>query len=116
MFLSIINDLVSFIQSRAGRVFEAHRLPNDLRPLRLQRDRGLTNSVAVELVLPNGCRGVTASPLEIAGDQNTGTLVAELAPAASGLDLRSLTIRATTRDERGLPVTADTPLILVPTR
>ena len=85
-------------------------------PLRLQRDRSLTNSVTVELVLPKGCRGVTASPLEIAGDQNTGTLAVELTAAASGLDLRSLTIRATTHDERGLPVTAETPLILVPSR
>ncbi|MEK6258506.1 MAG: PPC domain-containing protein [Planctomycetota bacterium] len=85
-------------------------------PLRLQRDRGLTNSVTIELVLPKGCRGVTASPLEIAGDQNSGTLLVELANAASGLDLRSLTIRATTRDERGLPVTAETPLVLVSSR
>lgn len=85
-------------------------------PLRLQRDRSLTNSVTVELVLPKGCRGVTATPLEIAGDQNAGTLVIELAAAASGFDLRSLTIHATTRDERGLPVTAETPLVLVPSR
>ena len=85
-------------------------------PLRLQRDRGLTNSVTVELVLPKGCRGVTAAPLEIAGDQNTGTLAVDLTATATGLDLRSLTIRATTRDERGLTVTAETPLILVPSR
>ena len=85
-------------------------------PLRLQRDRGLTNSVTVELIPPKGCRGVTAAPLVIAGDQNTGTLAVEVAAAASGLDLRSLTIRATTRDERALPVTAETPLVLVPSR
>ena len=84
-------------------------------PLRLQRDRGLTNPVTVELVLPKGCRGVTAAPLEIAGDQNTNTLLIELA-AVIGLDLRSLTIRATTRDERGLPVTAETALVLVLSR
>ena len=33
---------------------------------------------------------------------------------ASGFDGRPITIRATTRDERGQPVTAETPLILVP--
>ena len=74
LFLSIINDLVSFLQIRMGRVFEAHRLPNNLRPLRLQRDCGLTNSVTVELVLPKDCREVTATPLEIVGDWVAGAL------------------------------------------
>ena len=85
-------------------------------PLRLQRDRGLTNSVTIELVTPKGCQGVTAIPVEIAGQHNSGTLIVELTSAASGIDLRPLTVRATTRDERGLAVTAETPLALVPSR
>ena len=85
-------------------------------PLRLQRDRGLTNSVTIALVAPKGCHGVTAIPVEIAGPQNSGTLIVELTSAASGIDLRPLTVRATTRDERGLVVTAETPLTLVPSR
>ena len=83
-------------------------------PLRLQRDRGLTNSVTIELVALKGCHGVTAVPVEVAATHNSGTLIVELTNAASGIDLRPLTIRATTRDERGLPVTAETPLTLVP--
>jgi len=83
-------------------------------PVRLQRDRGLTNAAQVTLVSPKGCRGVTAAPLKLAGDQNEGSLVVEFDLTASGFDGRPITIRATTRDERGQPVTAETPLILVP--
>ena len=85
-------------------------------PLRLQRDRGLDQSVRIELVVPSGCHGVSAVPVEIAGNQNSGTLIVELSQAASGLDFHPLTIRATSRDERGLPVTAETPLTLVPSQ
>ena len=85
-------------------------------PLRLQRDRGLDQSVRIELVVPRGCHGVSAVPVEIAGNQNSGTLIMELTKAASGFDFHPLTIRATSHDERGLPVTAETTLTLVPSR
>ncbi len=85
-------------------------------PFRLQRDRGLTNSVAIDLVVPHGCRGVTAAPLEILAGENSGTLQVQVDASASGFGLRPLTIRATTRDERGLPVTAETSLVLAPSQ
>ena len=85
-------------------------------PFRLQRDRGMTNSVALDLVVPKGCRGVTAAPLEILAGESSGTLQINVDASAKGFDLRPLTIRATTRDERGLPVTAETALVLAPSQ
>ena len=85
-------------------------------PLRLQRDRGLDKSVTIELVVPQGCHGIIAAPVEISGNQNSGTLTVELTNAASGFDFHPLTIRAKSLDERDLPVTAKTRLTLVPSR
>lgn len=82
-------------------------------PVRLQRDRELKQPVSVELLIPRGCRGVSAKPVEVAGDQAACTLVVEFTESLTGIELRPLTIRATTRDERGLPVTAESPLLLV---
>lgn len=85
-------------------------------PIRIQRGPGLNNSVSVEVIASNAIRGVTAPKIDIAGDANQGTLSLDFAETLGGLEIHPLTIRATTTDERGLPVTAETSLTLVPAR
>jgi hypothetical protein len=82
-------------------------------PVRIQRSPGLAQSVSVELVASNGIKGVSAMPIEIPGEKSDGSLTITFADALSGLELRPVTIRAHTKDERGLPVTAETSLTLV---
>jgi hypothetical protein len=85
-------------------------------PIRIQRSPGLTEPVSVELLIPKSVRGVSTRAIEIAGDKNEGTLSITFGDSLSGLQLRPFTIRATTTDERKLPVTAEATLDLVPQR
>lgn len=85
-------------------------------PLRIQRGPGLTSSVSIDIVASNAIRGVTARKIEVAGDTNQSTFTLDFAETLSGIEIHPLTIRATTTDERGLPVTAETSLTLVPAR
>lgn len=82
-------------------------------PIRVQRGPGLNNPVVVEVVSSTAIQGVKPHPLEIAGNAAEGVLSIELDATLSGLDVKPLLLRATTRDERGLPVTAETSLQLV---
>lgn len=85
-------------------------------PLRIQRGPGLSNSVAVEVIASNAIRGVTAPKIDVARDADQALLALDFADMISGVEIHPLTIRATTTDERGLPVTAETSLTLVPAR
>ena len=85
-------------------------------PIRVQRGPGLANIVSVELFVSKPMQGVSAKGLEIPGDATQGTLSIEFADKLFGLDVHPVTIRATTKDERGLPVTAESSLMLVPER
>lgn len=84
-------------------------------PVRIQRSHGLAQSVSVELVASGGVNGVSAATIEISGDRSEGSLPIKLAEKLAGLELRPMIIRAHTKDERGLPVTAETSLTLVKT-
>jgi hypothetical protein len=84
-----------------------------LLPIRIQRGPGLAQPVTVEIVASSALQGIKAAPIEIAADATESKLTIEFAEKLSGLEVRPLTIRATTKDERGLPVTAETPLTLV---
>lgn len=85
-------------------------------PIRIQRGPGLNSSVAVEVIASKAMRGVTAPTVDIAGAANQATLSLNFAEVINGVEIHPLTIRATTTDERGLPVTAETSLTLVPAR
>lgn len=85
-------------------------------PVRVQRGPGLDQKISVELIAPDPIRGVTARSIEIADGASESALSVEFADTLSGVDGCSLIIRATTRDERGLPVTAETRLIVVEPR
>lgn len=85
-------------------------------PIRIQRGPGLNSSVSVEVIASKATRGVTARKIDIAGDANQATISLNFADVLSGIEIHPLTIRATTTDERGLPVTAETSLTLVPAR
>ena len=83
-------------------------------PVRVQRGPGLNQPVSVQIIATNAVRGVKAGIVEIAGGATESNLVIEFADTLSGIEVHPLTIRASTRDERGLPVTAETSLKLVP--
>jgi hypothetical protein len=83
-------------------------------PIRIQRGPGLNNSVSVQVIASNALQGVKVETVEVAGDQNESKLKLDFAEKLLGLDVRPLTIRATTTDERGLKVTAESSLLLVP--
>ena len=85
-------------------------------PIRIQRGSGLVGPLTVELITPNGIEGVSGSTIEIPGDQSEGSLTMKFENRLSGLELRPVTIRAHTKDERGLPITAETSLTLVKAR
>lgn len=84
-------------------------------PIRIQRGPGLTNRVTVEVIASNALQGISADKLEVSGDATGASLTLKCADGLSGTEVRPLTIRATTLDERGLPVTAETSLELVGT-
>ncbi len=95
----------STLQAKPGQRVEV--------PVRIQRGPGLNNSVSIQLIASKAIQGVKASAIEIAGDATESKLAIEFSDMPSGIEVRPLTIRATTRDERGLPVTAETSLTLV---
>jgi hypothetical protein len=85
-------------------------------PVRIQRGSGLVQPITVELITPNGNEGVSGTTIELPGDQSDGLLTMKFENTLSGLELRPVTIRALTKDERGLPITAETSLTLVKAR
>ncbi|MDB5347053.1 MAG: hypothetical protein JWP89_5430 [Schlesneria sp.] len=85
-------------------------------PIRIQRGSGLVQPITVELITSNGIEGVSGTTIEIPGDQSEGSLTMKFENTLSGLELRPVTIRAHTKDERGLPITAEASLTLVKAR
>jgi hypothetical protein len=84
--------------------------------VRIQRSPDTVGPVTVELVGSKPVGGVSAVPVTIDGNQVAGTLVLEFGAELKGISIRPLTIRATTHDERRLPVTAEAKLTLVEDR
>jgi hypothetical protein len=85
-------------------------------PVRIQRGSGLVQPITVELITSNGIEGVSGTTIEIPGDQSDGSLTMKFENTLNGLELRPVMIRAHTKDERGLPITAETSLTLVKAR
>jgi len=79
-------------------------------PIAIQRGSGLSGAVIVEVVAARSTTGSSASRLALAADESRGTLSLAVSQEVIG---HSLTIRATTHDERGLPVTAEATLTIV---
>lgn len=82
-------------------------------PVRVQRGPGLSNAVSLELIASLPIQGVSASAVEIPGDATGALVKITFAQALAGIEVHPVILRATTKDERGLPVTAETSLQLV---
>jgi len=83
-------------------------------PLEVSRDGVLNGDVTVELTVPAHLRGVTASPLLVPANQNGGDLKLHFSGEIPGSFNMPVTLRATTRDERGYPLVAECGLVIVP--
>ncbi len=79
----------------------------------LQRSRGLNQPTQVEVVVPRGLRGIQSFPVTIPANADQGQLELTFDADARGPFLAPLTIRATTTDDRKLPVINDASLELV---
>ncbi len=80
---------------------------------RLQRSMGLNQATQVELLVPQGIRGVKSQPVTIAPNEQSGTIEVTFDADAAGPFLAPLTVRATTIDDRKLSVINDASLELV---
>ncbi len=79
--------------------------------VQLNRDKGLTGDVRIELTCPSHIVGVTAAPLVIAGrSKRPARCSSTFADGAAGPFNMPVTIRATTIDKHGFPAVAETPL------
>ncbi|MFM8274345.1 MAG: hypothetical protein ACKODX_18715, partial [Gemmata sp.] len=74
--------------------------------LKVSRSKNLSGPAAVELVLPEHVKGVTAAKLAVPADKADAELVLTFAPGAGPLNV-PLVVRATVQTDRG-PVTAET--------
>lgn len=83
-------------------------------PVRVQRSPELKGPVSVSLVIPAAMTGVSASRLEIPAGTDEGLLRLTFDRAPDGLTVRPVTLRATATDGRGLPVTAEAAVSLIP--
>ncbi len=80
---------------------------------RLQRSMGLNESTQVELVVPQRIRGVKSQPVTVAATEQSGSIEVTFDAEAVGPFLAPLNVRATTLDDRKLPVIDDASLELV---
>ena len=78
----------------------------------LRRGDGLTGPAAVEVVVPQGIKGVSAEVTRLAADANSGSLTLHFAADARGPFPAPLTVRAVVVQD-GKPVTAERKLELV---
>ena len=81
--------------------------------VRLQRGSQIKGPVTLELMVPKSIRGICASSVTVDPGEDQGRLLLEMKNELIGIGIHPLTIRATTYDERNLPVTAETKLTLV---
>jgi hypothetical protein len=78
--------------------------------IQLNRAKGLSGDVRLELVCPRHIAGASASPVTIAASQSSGDLRIVFADGPLGPFNMPLTVRATTTDSRAYPVIAEMPL------
>ena len=78
----------------------------------VRRAAGLAGSIRVELVCPPHITGVSAAVVTVSPGSSSTKLVLRFASGTLGPFNMPLAIRATTLDERGDPVTAETPISL----
>ena len=83
-------------------------------PIKIQRSPEVFGPVNVELVTSRPDSGVSAASFQLASDQLAGTMMLQFSPGPAPISIDSVIIRAVSRDHRGLPVTAETRLTLVP--
>jgi hypothetical protein len=80
-------------------------------PVSIRRGKGLKGPVAVELVMPDHIRGLSAAPLMIAAEQTSGNFVLTFGPEAGPFNM-PMVLRATLKELSG-PVTAQAKLEIV---
>lgn len=78
-------------------------------PFTVKRGVGLSGGVDVSLKLPAHIKGVAADPVRLAAGKSAGELTIRFAKNVGPFNM-PLQLRAVMSDERGLPVTAETPL------
>ncbi len=76
-------------------------------PVQVARGKSLRGPVKVELIVASHVQGVTAEPIQIAADQNSGTVALRFAAAGRGPFNVPLILRATMLDHEK-PVVAET--------
>jgi hypothetical protein len=81
--------------------------------VRIERAAGLDGDSLVSLAVPAHIHGVRADPVTIPAGQADGRLELQFDGVGCGPFNQPVTIRATTPDERGNPVTAEADLIVV---
>ena len=74
--------------------------------IQMNRDKGTTGDVRLELACPRHIVGISAAPVTVAAGQNAGTLRLKISDGAVGPFNMPLTVRATAIDGRGYPVVA----------
>ena len=82
-------------------------------PIRITRATGAKTPVTVELVVPQHIRGVSAKPVSLPANADTGTLSVRFAAKGLGPFNMPLLLRATILDSRGHPLIGETPLEVV---
>jgi len=80
----------------------------------VQREGQLSNPTTVELICPPHLLIARAQPFTLAATEITGRLTVQFEEGAFPAINMPLTVRATTQDERGLPVISETLLEIVP--
>jgi len=83
---------------------------------RLQRSSGIKQPIEVEAVVPNGVHGITSQKVSIPPDLEQGEISLTFDASTAGPYQAPILIRATTVDERNLPVVAEVPVELVPAK
>jgi hypothetical protein len=82
-------------------------------PLRIERDAQLTEPTTVELVCPPHMPVATADKLTVLPGDKSGALAIRFPAGRLPAINMPVTIRATTKDERGFPVVTEAPLEIV---
>jgi len=79
--------------------------------VKVSRSKNLTGAAAVEIILPEHVKGVTAAKLVVPADKSEGELVLNFAPNSGPFNV-PLVLRATTSTTKG-PITAETKVDVV---
>jgi hypothetical protein len=85
-------------------------------PFQIERAAGLKGPVKVAIVLPRHIQGVKGEAVEVSATGESGELLLTFRDGQLGPFNMPLIIRALMRDEEGNPVTAETPLTVVPAK